>query len=88
MRTRRRDATRVVHQAAAVCLGYPEREVLATSGLLRAALAEEAPRQAEAIEPLLALWDSSDLTAIQTHYVDVFDLSRQAQPLPVVLDRR
>lgn len=77
MRTRRREATRVVHQAAAVCLGYPEREILATAGLLRAALAEEAPRQAEAIEPLLAFWDSSDLTAIQTHYVDVFDLSRK-----------
>ena len=74
MRARRREAIPVVRQAAAVCLGYPEPEVIATSG---AALAEEAPRQAEAIEPLLAFWDSSDLTAIQTHYVDVFDLSRK-----------
>jgi nitrate reductase delta subunit len=74
---RRQEASRVVHQAAAVCLGYPEREVIATSGLLRAALAESAARQAESFEPLLAYWDSEDLPAIQTHYVDVFDLSRK-----------
>jgi nitrate reductase delta subunit len=77
MRTRRRESSRVVRQAAAVCLGYPERQVIAKSGLLRAALAESAPREAESFEPLLAFWDSSELTAIQTHYVDVFDLSRK-----------
>jgi nitrate reductase delta subunit len=74
---RRQEAIRVVRQAAAVCLGYPEREVIATSGLLRAALAESAAREAESFEPLLAYWDSEDLSAIQTHYVDVFDLSRK-----------
>jgi nitrate reductase molybdenum cofactor assembly chaperone NarJ/NarW len=74
---RRQEGSRVVHQAAAVCLGYPEREVIATSGLLRAALAESAAREAESFEPLLAYWDSEDLPAIQTHYVDVFDLSRK-----------
>ena len=31
MRARRREAIPVVRQAAAVCLGYPEREVMATS---------------------------------------------------------
>jgi nitrate reductase molybdenum cofactor assembly chaperone NarJ/NarW len=77
VRSRRQDASRVVRQAAAVCLGYPERDVIATSGLLRAALAESAPRQAENFEPLLAYWDSSEVAAIQTHYVDVFDLSRK-----------
>ena len=74
---RREAASRVVRQAAAVCLGYPERDVVSTSGLIRAALAENAPRQATDFEPLLAYWDSSDLRAIQTHYVDVFDLSRK-----------
>ena len=77
MKTRRAEVSRVVHQASAVCLAYPERDVIATSGLLRAALAEAAPRQAESFEPLLAYWNSSDLAAIQTHYVDVFDLSRK-----------
>jgi nitrate reductase delta subunit len=64
-------------QAAAVCLGYPEGEILATSGLLRAALAESAPRTADNFEPLLAFWVSTDPSTIQTHYVDVFDLSRK-----------
>ena len=77
MKARRRDSIRVVRQAASVCLGYPERDVIATSGLLRAALAEEAPRQAESFEPLLAFWDSEEPWAIQTHYVDVFDISRK-----------
>jgi hypothetical protein len=54
----------VVRQAAAVGLGYPERDVIAKSGLLRAALAESAPREAESFDPLLAFWDSSDLAAI------------------------
>jgi nitrate reductase molybdenum cofactor assembly chaperone NarJ/NarW len=77
MRAQRREAIQVVRQAAAVCLGYPEPEVIATSDLIRAALVEKAPRQAEAFEPLLADWESSELGAIQTHYVDVFDLSRK-----------
>jgi nitrate reductase molybdenum cofactor assembly chaperone NarJ/NarW len=77
MRAERREAIRVVRQAAAVCLGYPEREVIATADLVHAALAEKAPGQAEAFEPLLAYWGSSELGAIQTHYVDVFDLSRK-----------
>jgi nitrate reductase molybdenum cofactor assembly chaperone NarJ/NarW len=77
VKTRRRDASRVVRQAAALCLGYPERDVIAKSRLLRAALAESAPREAASFEPLLAYWESSELGAIQTHYVDVFDLSRK-----------
>jgi nitrate reductase molybdenum cofactor assembly chaperone NarJ/NarW len=72
-----REAFRVVHQAAAVCLGYPERDAVATSGLIRAALAEKAPGQADSFEPLLMHWDTSDLRTIQTYYVDVFDLSRK-----------
>jgi nitrate reductase delta subunit len=67
----------VVRQAAAVCLGYPKPDIIATSGLLRTALAESAPDAVESFELLLAFWDSSDLAAIQTHYVDVFDLSRK-----------
>ena len=77
MRAQRQAATRVVRQAAAVCLGYPERDVIAASDLVRAALIEKAPRQAEAFEPLLGYWESSEPRAIQTHYVDVFDLSRK-----------
>ena len=77
MKARHRDSTRVVRQAASVCLGYPEPDVIATSELLRAALAEEAPRQADSFEPLLAFWDSEKPSTIQTHYVDVFDLSRK-----------
>ena len=61
---RREEAFRIVRQAAAVCLGYPDRDVIATSGLIRAALAEKAPRQAEGFEPLLAYWESSDLSCI------------------------
>jgi nitrate reductase delta subunit len=77
MRAQRGEAIRVARQAAAVCLGYPERDVIATAGLVRAALVEKAPRQVEAFEPLLSYWESSELGAIQTHYVDVFDLSRK-----------
>jgi nitrate reductase molybdenum cofactor assembly chaperone NarJ/NarW len=77
VKARRYEAARVIRQAAAICLGYPERDVVATSGLVRAALADKAPRQADAFEPLLAHWESSDLRAIQTQYVDVFDLSRK-----------
>ena len=74
---RRKVALRVVRKAAAVCLGYPERDVINTAVLIRAALAEKAGWHAEAFEPLLAYWESSDLAAIQTNYVDVFDLSRK-----------
>jgi nitrate reductase molybdenum cofactor assembly chaperone NarJ/NarW len=77
MRARRQETSRVIRQAAAVCLGYPETDVIATADLVRAALLEKAPRQAEAFERLLAYWESSELGAIQTHYVDVFDLSRK-----------
>ena len=77
MRAQRQAAIRVVRQAAAVCLGYPEPDVIAASDLVRAALIEKAPRQAEAFEPLLGYWESSEPRAIQTHYVDVFDLSRK-----------
>mgnify|MGYP003694600301 CR=1 FL=1 len=68
----------VVRQAAAVCLGYPragghsQHRVCCARPLLRRLRVRP-----EAIEPLLAFWESSDLTAIQTHYVDVFDLSRK-----------
>jgi len=67
----------VVRQAASVCLCYPEHDLIATSGLLRTALADDAPRQADSFEPLLAFWDSEEPSTIQTHYVDVFDLSRK-----------
>ena len=77
MKARHRDWIRVVRQAASVCLGYPERDVIATSGLLRTALADDAPRQAVTFEPLLTFWASEAPSAIQTHYVDVFDLSRK-----------
>jgi nitrate reductase molybdenum cofactor assembly chaperone NarJ/NarW len=77
VKRQRRGSARVVRQAAAVCLGYPEADIIATSGLLRTALAESAPDAVESFELLLAFWDSSDLAAIQTHYVDVFDLSRK-----------
>jgi hypothetical protein len=42
---READSSRVIRQAAAVCLAYPEPDVLATAGLLRAALAEKSSRQ-------------------------------------------
>jgi nitrate reductase delta subunit len=77
MRAQRREAIRVVRQAAAVCLGYPGREEITSSEVIRAALAEQAPHQIAAFEPLLAYWQSCDLATIQTHYVDVFDLSRK-----------
>jgi nitrate reductase delta subunit len=77
VKARHRDWIRVVRQAASVCLGYPERDVIATSGLLRTALADDAPRQAVTFEPLLTFWASEAPSAIQTHYVDVFDLSRK-----------
>jgi nitrate reductase molybdenum cofactor assembly chaperone NarJ/NarW len=77
MRAHRREAIRVINQAAAVCLGYPSHDVITSSEVIRAALAEQAPHQIAAFQPLLAYWQSCDLATIQTHYVDVFDLSRK-----------
>jgi hypothetical protein len=87
VKARHRDSIRVVRQAASVCLGYPERDVIATSGLLRTALADDAPRQAVTFEPLLAFWASEAPSAIPDTLRRCLRSLAEAQPLPLVLDR-
>ena len=66
---------RVVWQAAAVCLGYPDESTLARGPLVRRALAETAPPAAAQFTALLAAWSGTALPDLQAAYVDTFDLS-------------
>lgn len=68
---------RVVWQAASLALGYPEQALVARAGLLRDALDADAPERAADFAALLATWDTTPLRAVQTEYVEVFDLSRR-----------
>ena len=67
----------VVHQAASVCLSYPDDEVLASGPLIAAALRESAPQAAEQFAPLLEWWAQTDAAVVRTAYVDTFDMSRR-----------
>lgn len=70
-------ADRVVWQAASLTLSYPHQETVARAGLLRNALDADAPGRAPDFEALLATWDTAPLRAVQSEYVEVFDLSRK-----------
>jgi len=68
---------RVVWQAASLALGYPDQALVARAGLLRAALATDAPERTADFAALLASWETEPLGMLQTEYVEVFDLSRK-----------
>ena len=71
-------ADRVVWQAAALGLAYPDDDLLGRADLLSAALGEQSHRRAAAgFEDLFAYWRSTDLPTVQQHYVVTFDLSRR-----------
>jgi nitrate reductase molybdenum cofactor assembly chaperone NarJ/NarW len=70
-------ASRVVWQAASLCLSYPEETLLARGPLLRQGLSEAAPDQRPNFSALLESWLSTPLPELQTEYVEIFDLSRK-----------
>lgn len=70
-------ADRVVWQAASLVLGYPDREVTDRAPLVRAAIADAAPKRLPDFEPVLDLWARSAPAELQNHYVETFDLSRR-----------
>ena len=70
--------TRVVLQAASVCLQYPDQHVQATLPVVRSAVAALAP--GTPCERLTAFLDAAAATppgALAEHYVDVFDRRRR-----------
>ncbi|HET9874100.1 MAG TPA: nitrate reductase molybdenum cofactor assembly chaperone [Propionibacteriaceae bacterium] len=68
---------RVVWQAASLALSYPEQTLLGHGPMLRQATAEAGTDVAARFADLLNSWETTELTALQTEYVDVFDLSRK-----------
>ncbi|PYE19515.1 respiratory nitrate reductase chaperone NarJ [Williamsia limnetica] len=69
---------RVIYQAAAWSLGYPDAELLSRVDLLRAALAEHPDRTtADPLARFVEYLAGSDGEALRREYVDVFDLSRK-----------
>ncbi len=59
-------------------LGYPERDVLASAGFAARGPGRGGSASGRGHSSRCwRLWDSADPTAIQTHYVEVFDLSRK-----------
>ena len=68
---------RVVWQAAAVCLGYPDADVVHRASEVDRALAVSAPEQRHQFRTLLDFWAGSEPGTVQAHYVDLFDLSRK-----------
>jgi nitrate reductase delta subunit len=67
----------VVYQAASVCLGYPDDDVLGLAGVIRAALAESATDAAGSFAPLLDWWATTPAAEVRRQYVEVFDLSKR-----------
>jgi nitrate reductase delta subunit len=70
-------ADRVVWQAASLVLGYPDDEVLAHAGLVRAGLADAAPDRLADFHPVLDFWATVPAATVANHYVETFDLSRR-----------
>ncbi len=64
---------RIVYQAAALALAYPDDDQRALGPRLRAVVAEQG---LVGLDGVLDLWDG-DPTAAQQHYIDVFDLTRK-----------
>ncbi|GAA5207339.1 nitrate reductase molybdenum cofactor assembly chaperone [Microbacterium kyungheense] len=70
-------SARVIHQAASLCLSYPDDAVLGSSQLVAAALRESAPRAAASFAPLFEWWAATPASEVQAVYVDTFDMSRR-----------
>lgn len=68
--------TQVVYLSAAWCLSYPTEELRGRIPLMRAALAEF-PGAAAPFEPVLGSLERADLGAVQSEYVQEFDLSKR-----------
>ncbi|OZE99175.1 nitrate reductase molybdenum cofactor assembly chaperone [Rhodococcus sp. 15-2388-1-1a] len=76
LRGRREVDQRVIYQAAAWCLTYPDSQLLSRIGLLREALGEHPDRTVAApLERFVDHLAGSDIDKLQREYVDVFDLS-------------
>lgn len=71
----RSETTAIVFQAAALCLSYPEPELLERLDLLHAALATTAAL--DAFAPVLAHLGEHPLAELQSFHVQEFDLSRR-----------
>lgn len=70
--------SRVIHQVAAWCLGYPGDQLFERLDLMRAALAEQQADDATAaLGRFLDHAASTDRAELGQHYTDVFDLSRK-----------
>ena len=70
-------ADRIVWQAASVVLGYPDDDVVGRAGLVRAALTAAAPGRAADFEAVWDFWATTAPATVQSHYVEIFDLSRR-----------
>lgn len=70
-------SSRIIHQAASLCLSYPDDFVLDSSRLVETALKESAPRTAASFAPLFAWWATTPASDVQAVYVDTFDMSRR-----------
>ena len=66
----------VVRQAAAMLLGYPDRELINSLPAIRQAL-EEVGADVQAVEPLMQWLTERPLAEVQGDYVQEFDLSRR-----------
>jgi nitrate reductase molybdenum cofactor assembly chaperone NarJ/NarW len=67
---------RVIHQAAAWCLSYPDTELFVKVGLLRAALADHPDRTTAApLERFVTYLAGTEAESLRREYVDIFDLS-------------
>nr|WP_029287889.1 nitrate reductase molybdenum cofactor assembly chaperone [Cellulomonas sp. HZM] len=66
--------TRVVRQAAASCLTYPDAELVARAPVVRAALREQ---RVSGFDAVLDLLERCPLPELEQRYVEVFDLSRR-----------
>lgn len=68
---------RVIYQAAAWCLSYPDEQLRGSIPLIRDALAEQQTEAAQRFEPVLQNLENTDLADVQSSYVQEFDLSRR-----------
>lgn len=71
------DRTAALYQAASLLLQYPDEAVLDRLPLLRAVAAEQPPAVRAGLEPLLERLEGAPAVAVQTDYVETFDLRRR-----------
>lgn len=70
-------SSQVIHQAASLCLSYPDDTVLGSATLIEKALRETAPRAAASFAPLMDWWAITPVSDVRAVYVDTFDMSRR-----------